>query len=263
MKLIQSVSTKNHNVTIFQTIHAIKKAGFDGVFIAWRRNSDAISNQQQVELCEKLQLEIQFAHLSYDGINNIWFEGEQGEQLVSLYIQDLRECKKYNINMVVMHLTSKYEVQQPNMLGVKRIQKIVDYAESLGIKVAFENTRQFGYLEYVFQHIKNKNAGICFDVGHYHCHYNDKFNWHLFKDKILCVHFHDNDAQTDKHWLPFDGTVNFKEVIKNLKQTNYNNAITLENNYRNKYAEEMTVEEYYQESYKRAKRIEQMLTKAH
>ena len=42
--------------------------------------------------------------------------------------------------MVVMHLTSKSVAPIYNEIGIKRLQKIVDYAESLDIQVAFENT---------------------------------------------------------------------------------------------------------------------------
>ena len=60
--------------------------------------------------------------------------------------------------MVVMHLTLKSIAPEPNLIGVERLQRIVNYAEQLNIKVAFENTKIYGYLEYVFKHIKNSNA---------------------------------------------------------------------------------------------------------
>ena len=42
------------------------------------------------------------------------------------------------------------------------------------MKVAFENTKIKGYLEYVLENIKDDNVGICFDAGHYHVHFDDE-----------------------------------------------------------------------------------------
>ena len=257
-KIIQCVSNKNQKITPQQTIQEIKNAGFDGVFIQWYNKDWQFSQQQQVDLCKQLNLSIQFAHLSYNGINDLWFDGEKGDKLIDNYMKDLDECKKNNIDMVVMHITCKYETPQPSQIGIQRLQKLVDYAEKLNIKVAFENTRLFGYLEFVFQHIKNKNAGVCFDTGHYHCYYNDKFNWHLFKDRIFAVHIHDNDGTDDQHLLAFDGTLNWQDIMQKLKQANYNGPITLESNYRNTYTNS-SAQQYFSEAYNRAKKLRDLI----
>lgn len=46
---------------------------------------------------------------------------------------------------------------QCNEKCLKRLQEIVDYAESLNIKVAFENTKIKGYLNYVIKNLKECN----------------------------------------------------------------------------------------------------------
>lgn len=253
-KYIQCVQNDNKNVTPEQTIYAIKNASFDGVFVQWYNKDWEFSQQEQINLCRKLGLEIQFAHLGYNGINDIWLEGENGENLVKNYLNDLDACKSNDIKMVIMHLQSKFIAPEPNLLGIKRLQKIVDYAEKLNIKVAFENTKLWGYLEYVLSHIKNKNVGICFDAGHCHCHFNDKFNWETFKDKIFAVHLHDNDKSGDLHLLPFDGTIDWNELAINLKKANYNGPVTLESCYKNDYLN-ISVEEFYKLSLEKAKQI--------
>ena len=253
-KYIQCVQNDNKNVTPQETIHAIKNAGFDGVFLQWYNKDWDFSQQEQLILCRKLGLEIPFVHLGYKGINNIWLEGEDGENLVKNYLNDLDVCKSNNIDMVVMHLTSKSIAPEPNLIGVERLQRIVDYAEQLNIKVAFENTKIWGYLEYVFSHIKNSNAGICYDAGHCHCHFHDKFSWNMFKNKIFAVHLHDNDKSDDLHLLPFEGTIDWNELSNNLKKANYNGPITLESCYRYDYLN-MTIEDFYKLSLEKVKQI--------
>ena len=251
---IQCVQNDNKNATPQETIYAIKNAGYDGVFLQWSNKDWDFSQQEQLNLCRKLGLKIAFVHLGYKGINNIWLEGEDGENLVKNYLNDLDICKSNNIDMVVMHLTSKAIAPDPNLIGVERLQRIVNYAEQLNIKVAFENTKIWGYLEYVFDHIKNPNAGICYDAGHCHCHFNDKFNWDMFKNKIFAVHLHDNDKSSDLHLLPFEGTIDWNELLKNLKKANYKGPIILESYYGNNYLN-MDIEYFYKLSLEKAKQI--------
>lgn len=146
--------------------------------------------------------------------------------------------------MVVMHLTSKTKAPMYGEIGLERIKKIVNYAKELNVKVAFENTKIKGYLEYVLGNIKDDNVGICFDAGHCHVHFNDEFNFEFFKDRIFAVHLHDNDKSDDLHLLPFDGTIDWKNVIEKLKECNYNGPITLEICYRYDYLN-MTLDEFY------------------
>lgn len=253
-KYIQCVQNGNKSVSVQQTIQAIKNAGFDGVFLQWYNKDSEFSQEEQLKLCRKLGLEIEFVHLGYKGINNIWLEGEDGEVLVQSYLKDLDACKLNNINMVVMHLTSKSIAPEPSLIGVNRIQKIVDYAEKLNIKIAFENTKIWGYLEYIFNYIKNENAGVCFDAGHCHFHFNNKFSWDNFNNKIFAVHLHDNNKTDDLHLLPFDGTINWEELASNLKKANYKGPITLESCYRYHYLN-MSIDEFYKLSLERAKQI--------
>ncbi len=259
-KLIASIRNGNKNVTAKETIYAIKNAGFDGVFIelnnykAW-----PFPTEQQIKLCQKLNLSIEFAHFDYHHINDIWVEGKSGEKKIENFIHDLDEMKKYNIKTVFIHLSSKFTAPPPSELGIKRLQKVVNYAEKLDIKVAFENNKIFGYLEYVLDRIKNDNAGVCFDSGHFHCYYDAKFSWDKFKNKIFAVHFHDNNRSgDDTHLLPFDGTADWDNITSNLNKANYTGPVILEVSYDHKYLD-MTIDDFYKEAYKRATQIEKDL----
>ena len=240
------------------TIYAIKRAGFDGVFVQWYNEDLEFSQQQQVDLCRELDLDIAFAHLGYKKINDIWLDNVDGDNLVDGYLKDLDQINKNNIKMVIMHLSSKSVAPMPSKIGISRLQKIADYAQKLGIKIAFENNKIKGYLEYVFNNIKNENIGICFDSGHCHCHFDDSFDWELFKDKIFALHLHDNDKSRDQHFLPFDGTIDWEKYMKNIQSTTYNGPLTLESCYTPEYFK-MSISEFYQESYNRAKKLQTYL----
>lgn len=243
------VNNDNKNVTHEETVQAIKKAGFKNVFIQWYDRDLNPSQEERLKYIQEQGLNIIFAHLGYDFINDLWPDTEEGDKLVETYKKDLDVCKENNIPMVILHLTTHDNPPFYNEIGLKRVEKIVDYAKELGIKVAFENTKKQGYLEYIIDNIDNENVGICFDIGHYHAHFKDKFNFDKFKNKIFAVHLHDNDASWDQHLLPFEGTIDWKKAIHDLNESNYDGPITLELCYRNDYLNQMNIEEFYKKGY--------------
>lgn len=176
------------------------------------------------------------------------------------YIKDLDLMKEKQIDMIVMHLTTHREAPTYNEIGLERIKKIVKHAKKLGIKIAFENTRKQGYLEYVLGNIKDENVGVCFDSGHCHVHFNDEFDYELFRDRYFAVHLHDNDKTDDLHLLPFDGTIDWDNVLSKLKENNYNGPLTLELCYRYDYLKQ-SIEDFYKEGYNRGIQLEEIYNK--
>ena len=250
-------SNDNEDVNAIETIDAIKKAGFKNVFIQWYNKDWTPSQEKQLKYVREQNLNVIFAHLGYQNINDLWLDNEEGNKIVDRYKNDIKICKDNNIPMVVMHLTSKSVAPEYNEVGLKRLQEIADYAESLGIKIAFENTKIKGYLEYVIDNINNKNVGICFDSGHCHVHFKDEFDFSKFKDRIFAVHLHDNDQSDDLHLLPFDGTINWEKLIKELKDNNYNGPITMELCYRYDYLN-MGLDAFYKKGYEVGEKLQSM-----
>lgn len=228
------ISNDNKKISAKDTIDYAVKYGFKKVFVQLYDKERSFSEIDQIKYCKENNLEIIFAHLGYSKLNNIWLDNEIGATFVDKYKKNLDTCKKYGIDMVVMHINIGIKAPKPNELGLKRFQEICDYAESLNIKVAFENTKLKGYQEYILDNIKNKNVGICIDVGHIHAHFKGKYNYERFKDRVFAVHIHDNMSKKDLHLIPTDGNIIWKKTLKKLKSTNYNGPLTLEVCYLNK-----------------------------
>ena len=243
------VNNRNENVTPIQTIEAIKDAGFNNVFVQWHNKEWECSQEEQLEYIKKLGLNVIFAHLGYQNINAIWEDGEVGDGLVNRFINDIKICKENGINLVIMHVTTKFVAPKYNEIGLNRIKKIVDYAKELDVKVAFENLKIKGYIDYIIKNIDNDNVGICYDAGHCHAHFKDEFDWDLFKNKIFAIHLHDNDGKDDQHLLPYDGNIDWKDVINKLKEVNYSGPVTMELCYRREYLN-ITPEEFYKKAYR-------------
>lgn len=248
------VSNDNQNTNPIATIDAIEKAGFKNVFIQWYNEDWGVSQEEQLEYIKSKGLNVIFAHLGYQNINDIWIEGESGDKLIERYKNDIKVCKDNNISLVIMHLTSKSQAPIYNEIGLERIRKIVDYAKELEVNVAFENNKIKGYLEYVFDNIENENIGICYDAGHCHAHFYDEFDFERFKNRIFAIHLHDNYGAYDEHLTPFDGTIDWEDVIGKIVSSGYNGPVTLELCYRKEYLKN-TLDEFYKNGFEVGKKL--------
>ena len=118
------VSNDNKDVSVIETIDAIKNAGFKNVFVQWYNKEWNPTQEEQLKYIKEKGLNVIFAHLGYQNINDLWLEDDNGDKLVNRYKNDIKICKENNISMVVMHLTSKSEAPKYNEIGLKRLQKL-------------------------------------------------------------------------------------------------------------------------------------------
>ncbi|MBQ1323130.1 MAG: hypothetical protein IIY30_05000, partial [Erysipelotrichaceae bacterium] len=88
------VSNDNTNPNVYDTIDAIREAGFQNVFLQWFDNNLEICQEAQAAYCVKLVLRIIFAHLGYQNINDIWLDTSEGEKLVERYCRDIDACRE-------------------------------------------------------------------------------------------------------------------------------------------------------------------------
>ena len=254
------ISNDNKNVTPLETIKAASDAGFKHVFIQWYNKDWQYSQEQQLDYIRQLDLNVIFAHLGYDNMNDIWLNNKAGDALVERYKKDISICRGNNIDEVIMHLISGSHPPMYNEVGLDRVQAIIEHAKKLNVKIALENTMAKGYLEYVLTNIADENLGVCYDSGHCHAHFDDNYNFELFKDRIFAVHLHDNDTTDDQHLLPFDGTLDWELTVKNLKAGGYQGPISLELVYDEGYLK-MSPLEFFKQGYAVGEKLAQMFKK--
>ena len=105
--------------------------------------------------------------------------------------------------------------------------------------------------------IQSDNLGICFDSGHFHTFFKDDYDISKYKNKVLAVHLLDNFATGDMHLMPFDGTVNWDEIVAKLKNAGYKGPITLELVYQRDYLN-MNILDFYKRGYKIGQKLQKM-----
>ena len=253
------VNNENKNENAKETIDAIKNAGFKNVFIQWYNEDFDLSQEEQLKYINELRLNVIFAHLGYQNLNVIWEPGIQGALYEKRYINDLNECKKHEIELVIIHPVSGTTVPAPSQVGLGRFKAIVEHAKKLGIKIAFENTKVKDHLEFLLNNIQDEHVGTCIDTGHYHCHWNDEVNIDLIKNRVFAVHIHDNDKSYDQHLLPFDGTIDWSKTVKVLNDCNYERPITLESCYSECY--NIPIQDFYNKAYDNANKLVRMINR--
>ncbi|MBR2909526.1 MAG: TIM barrel protein [Clostridia bacterium] len=254
-KIIQCVPNDEDLDKTIAHINIIKKVGFDGVFLQWY-DKNFLKINQQIEKCKSIGLKIEFIHLNYENINNLWINHETTPVIIDEYINKLYICKNHNIETVILHLSAKEKAPPMTNIGINNFKKIVKVAENLDIFIALENTKTPGRFEYLYNNINSENLKLCLDTGHLHCFYKDNINWSFLKDKILTLHIHDNYQIKDNHLLPFDGNTNWHKLISNLQKANYKGNVVLESHYTN--YQNLDLFNFYKKSFEKAQKTQQL-----
>ena len=206
----------------------IKEVGFDGVLLYWSNEFGNMDYKHNPELARYEGLFVENIHTSFDNINDLWLDNLNGNEITDYLLQCVDDCHKHEIATMIVHLTSGDNPPNANVLCINRIKKIVERAERQCVNVALENMRKPEYLGYVFDHINSGRLGFCFDSGHQNCYSKNTDLLSLYGDKLMALHLHDNDKNSDQHRMPFDGSINWNAVMKKLTDIHYNGPTALE-----------------------------------
>ncbi len=68
------VSNDNKDVSVIETIDTIKNAGFKNVFVQWYNKEWNPTQEEQLKYIKEKGLNVIFAHLGYQNINDLWLE---------------------------------------------------------------------------------------------------------------------------------------------------------------------------------------------
>lgn len=257
------------------TLENIKAAGFRNIMFS-AKSGDTV---QYLGIAKKMGIEVPFVHLAYrppygPSVNNIWI-ADKCDAAVRYYIDQMRICDEYGVRVAVMHTANAIQGFGPDInakTGIESVRQILKATKGLNIKLAFENqSPPFDeYLRLIFENIKDVRLGFCYDSGHHHL-YSPEFDWlDKYGGRCFAVHLQDNlmDAKRDMDWdrdihlLPGDGKINFEEVMRKLRTSNYQEIVMLELNRKpdddNSYIN-ITPIDFLKEAYKRGQKLAKLL----
>lgn len=104
----------------------------------------------------------------------------------------------------------------------RSLEEIDRVAEKIGVRVALENMPKFPILdgqtaERIHNLIDGTNLYVTFDVGHLYTVTKNYVEFlELLGDRIIHIHLHDNNGESDSHLALGDGVIPWDDVLKVL-----------------------------------------------
>lgn len=265
MKHLKKYNSNNICIDVFsgftyeKLLPMAKEIGFDGFF----------SDEQSALLTDELKklraeadglgLEYETSHSTIPGCTSIWSEGRAGDDYVDVLKNNIDNCSKLSIPILVVHVQVDSENEPSFEIGINRLENVVRYAKEKKVKIAFENINSPEYLFRVLNNFNTPDVGFCYDCGHEACHTPGVRYLPIIGNRLMCTHIHDNDNKSDLHLIPFDGEIDFKQICKELKAINYKGNITLELCYSDKYKAELSDYDFLKKCYESAEKIRSMI----
>lgn len=198
----------------------------------WEAWADDIGNT-----AARLGIVLVQAHAS----DTVYDRGAHREYRTAMIERELWICGKLGVPAMVVHgICTAPLTREDFMTGNTEFYKgLLQTAEKTGVTVCTENTcRQNAQTYYLYTAedlnelcamVNHPLFGVCWDVGHGHCHGVDPYTTVMNLGKNLkAVHVHDNYAAADLHIQPYAGNFCYDALLQGLKDSGYAGYFTLE-----------------------------------
>jgi len=240
-------------------LEMIKTAGFESVLMWWGPD-ELESREERVRLAKEVELRIENAHAATERLNSLWCPDSQGEQTLEELLEEIRDCAEYGVDTLVLHLTNGSEPPPVSLAGLFRVEKMIALADELKVRLAFENVRRPEHTRYILDHLSGDYVGLCYDSGHAHYWTADTDWLGLYNHQVFAIHLHDNFADKDAHLLPFDGSIDWQMITRQLAASSYMGAVTVESEMHasDRYLE-LGFDSFLRRAFERGKQLESMI----
>ena len=252
-----------------QVMDLLADTGFCAVSPGWQRDGNL---DEIVRLAKLRNLTVQTLHGPLRGMPTMWGQDrEAARPLLQDLMQSAADCAKFEIPILVVHPWNgvNYTFCREN-LCFDHFDALVSHAETLGIRIAFENLEGPEFLgELMTRYAGSKAVGFCWDSGHERCFAPDWDFLSLYGDRLIMTHLNDNLGITDPagkllgtddlHLLPGHGNINWENALSRLKGARKQEILNFELKIRPKgdrctldLYSKMPLQQYLQEAYLRA-----------
>lgn len=216
-----------YDLPITQVIALLNASGFSAVSPVW---SPALDLESIAASTQKHNMTIQSLHAPHRNIPLLWNPDSPlatEAQRNIFFCTDA--CAYFQIPIMVLHGWSGLIYTFPKEpLNFRIFDEIVDYAQKLGVCVAFENLEGEEYLNALLTRYQGlSHIGFCWDSGHDHCYPHALDFLESFGDQLIMTHINDNlglrdpsgipSGDDDLHFLPYDGNIRWDDTIRRLK----------------------------------------------
>jgi len=115
------------------------------------------------------------------------------------------------------------------------VDEVEPFLRRTGLRLAFENLASHASWDVIARLCDAYGAdvvGLCFDAGHANLIEGGVGELDRLRDRIVALHLHDNEGQEDRHWHPFDGSMDWPAFASVLAASPYAGPLTQESNVR-------------------------------
>lgn len=227
-------------LSVSEHIDLIANVGWNGCTMKW--NPDL--TEKAANAAAKKGLYFQSLHAPFGQVDTMWKPGNASDLMKSRILGCLEDCARYDIPVMVIHSFIGFGVPYvPTAVGIENFRQIVEKAEDLGIKLAFENVEGEPYLDAILSEFRDSPfVGFCLDTGHGMCYNHGRDFLAEYGDRLFHTHLNDNLGQRGKditflddlHLPMGDGIADWKEIMQKIRETGYRDMLICELNYSNK-----------------------------
>lgn len=186
-------------------------------------------------------IDLPVCHLSF------YMPDPNNAELMAKYTRELfrgiNAAKLMGIPRAVVHPISFYSSERTYGDWVRAnmafLTPVVEYAKSKGVRLCVENmpsekeapdNHLYGSCALNVSALAEKlGIGVCWDVGHANISgYTQSEQMQILKGRIEVLHIHDNGGSKDAHLIPFDGGVDWADVAKGIKESEFCGILDVE-----------------------------------
>ncbi len=216
----------------FPYLEQIEKAGWAWIHWCHHWNDDHLYTAADLREIEESLQKHNLKILDIHGSAGRWRRWESplpflripGIQLVRNRIE---MASRLGCDVVIMHPSRLPDTSQTREKYWDALRRSVDALlpdlRRNNVRLAMENMEQdnFGQLESLMANYPPEQIGICYDPGHGNIAGNGLDRLTPLVSRLIALHLNDNDAKSDLHQLPFQGTVNWARLADLINQSNY------------------------------------------
>jgi sugar phosphate isomerase/epimerase len=168
-------------------------------------------------------------------------EPELRERAVRDTLQALYIARRIPIAVLVLHLgiprmqPRDGDVGSQDVRGAakKSVEELVKAAGPLGVRVAVEVipneiSRAGSLVHFVEDDLDGLGVGICLDFGHAHIDGDVVEAVETVSEHVIATHLHDNNARSDDHLMPMDGTIDWAGALTAVQKIGYEGPLMFE-----------------------------------
>jgi len=234
---------------------AIAAHGFEMVEVFATRthfdyhNPAAVADLQQWLAAAGVTLRSVHAPTAASFVGGVWggsmsiasVEPELRERAVRDTLQALYIARRIPIAVLVLHLgiprmqPRDGDVGSQDVRGAakKSVEELVKAAGPLGVRVAVEVipneiSRAGSLVHFVEEELDGLGVGICLDFGHAHIDGDVVEAVETVSEHVIATHLHDNNARSDDHLMPMDGTIDWAGALTAVQKIGYDGPLMFE-----------------------------------